>query len=409
MGSDRRDQFRTYYRRMDPKADPLVAFREGHYIPPPGAVSPRIRTRLVLDPSSSHLMAGAIGSGKTTELIALEDALNQGGEVLAARLDVLKMQRWEQVGPGTLVALAILATLDALEQRPEPAETTSEVRTLLKTLRREFRDGYWRDYHPDPHEPDDEIVFVQPKVQPVEPNAEVTALEPKLAEILKLLPKPLVLLLDGLDRLNKHRSLRERFSTLMQDDIPALARSGVGLVVVGPQDVLYGAQRSTRSIFSHFYMSGAAPFDSPEGLAFLCRVLRARAPEALLPDQTCERLATWSGGLLRMLMTLARGAGELAYEDGSEVIEPKHADMAADSLGRELLLGVDKARVDRLRQLVPQERWDRPKDPPQFTLATDTDINLVLERLLVEIPGTPARYKVHPTVLPLVPGLAGAA
>ena len=74
---DRRTLFRAYMRRLDPKADPAIALRDGSYVLSPHATSSHIATRLEIDPTSSHLIIGAVGSGKTTELLAINERVIQ--------------------------------------------------------------------------------------------------------------------------------------------------------------------------------------------------------------------------------------------------------------------------------------------------------------------------------------------
>ncbi len=86
--ADRRTRFRDYMRRLDPTGDPVLAVEGGLYVPPPNAVSRRIATRIELEPASSHLLVGGIGSGKTTELIAIERALAKVDDLRPVRVDV---------------------------------------------------------------------------------------------------------------------------------------------------------------------------------------------------------------------------------------------------------------------------------------------------------------------------------
>ena len=95
-------------RRLDPTGDPAQAVASGFYVPPPNAVSQRIATRIELEPASSHLLVGGIGSGKTTELIAIERKLADVEDLFTVRIDVPSRHRLDKLKPGVLLALAAI-------------------------------------------------------------------------------------------------------------------------------------------------------------------------------------------------------------------------------------------------------------------------------------------------------------
>ncbi len=121
MATDRRTRFRDYMRRLDPTGDPAQAVAEGFYVPPPNAVSQRIATRIELEPASSHLLVGGIGSGKTTELIAIERKLAEVEDLLPVRVDVPSRHRLDKLNPGVLIALAATEACAELEREKELA------------------------------------------------------------------------------------------------------------------------------------------------------------------------------------------------------------------------------------------------------------------------------------------------
>ena len=69
MVDDRRAMFRDVMSRLDPTIDPECAVKDNLYVRPPNGIARRLSARFDIDPSSTHLVVGGIGSGKTTELI----------------------------------------------------------------------------------------------------------------------------------------------------------------------------------------------------------------------------------------------------------------------------------------------------------------------------------------------------
>jgi hypothetical protein len=91
----------------------------------------------------------------------------------------------------------------------------------------------------------------------------------------------------------------------------------------------------------------------------------------------------------------------MAYSSGADVIEPEHVDAAADRFGRSLLLGISVEAANRLLAL------RLPKGPGrfvEFTATTELDIDLLLRRLVIEFPGVPSQFALHPTIRPLLRG-----
>lgn len=407
MATDRRTRFREYMRRLDPTGDPAQAVAAGLYVPPPGAVSGRIATRIELEPASSHLLVGGIGSGKTTELIAIERRLAEVDDLLPVRVDVPSRHRLDRMKPGVLIAVAGLEACAELHREGGPqgqgedalARDTQRISTIAEGY-------YWGESDIEPEHGSDWVPGI---LETPELTEDVNALADALSRVQGALQRKLVLLFDGLDRVAN----LEVLAAVLGEDVPAMRRAGVGLVVVGPQHLRFSPQRAVEKDFETVHLHGATSTDTSEGETFLTSVLRARAGEDILPHASAAALVRWSGGLLRDLVALARAAGAEAYSGGSETIEDGHVAAAADRFGRDLLLGCTREMAVRLRDLAFTPR--RPGSPgpargalPVFTIATDVDQRLLLERLIIEIPGTPVRYVLHPTIAPLVPGLGAS-
>jgi hypothetical protein len=107
---------------------------------------------------------------------------------------------------------------------------------------------------------------------------------------------------------------------------------------------------------------------------------------------------------VRDLLSLARAATEEAYRLGAGKVEEEHVHTAAEQFGRNLVVGITDEMIDRLKSLpLPPV----PGLPFSFTPATETDIRLLLRRLIIEVPSAPVSYILHPTIVPLVRGIRG--
>jgi hypothetical protein len=402
--SDRRAAFQQYLRRFNPTAAVEAIQAELTVTRPDGLVE-RLTTSLDLEPAGSHLLVGGIGSGKTTTLHLVKAGLEAAGAADAVVVDVPSAHDLGKPKPGVLLALAAKVVAELI---PEAAATVADVRARARTADqlRHLADGYWEDDdgpHDDDREPDGH--WVKGLLEPATVPPSVAHLREQLGPGVALLERPLVLLLDGLDRLND----AVNFAKFALWDVQALAALGVGVVVVGPQALTMAANQAVRAHFSAQHLVAAPSVTAPAGLEFLRAVLRRRAGEALLDAGSAELLARASGGLLRDLINLARAAGELAYGSGAAAVGAEHAEAAAAAYGRQMLLGITQAQAARLRDFVEVPRLGSKHGPVAkpllFTLATELDLSLLLSRLIIEVDESPLRYIPHPTIVPLIPGL----
>lgn len=402
MNSERRQRFREFMGRMDPSVDPAMALGQGLYVTPPDAVGARIAADLEISSDSSHLICGGIGSGKTTQLIQVERILNEIGEFFCIRIDVLAEHQYDKLRPGVLTALAAAALLREAESAPiEDEATIKAMRIIRSEAVGEWVDRMDLDEQND-YEPED-YIWVSGILQRPPRTSLVQELSKAAGLLAAALKQKVVVLFDGLDRL---RDL-EVFASVTIEDIPALRDAGIGTVVIGPQQVRPAQHEHITSAFLNFRLQSAAPFHTAEGRAFLVNVLNARVGSELLSAEMAEKLATWSGGLIRDLIALARGAAEEAYATGYDSIEKIHVDAAADRFGRSLLLAGTSESFARLRDLPPIKSDLPGKTERLLALTSQIDLEMLLHRLIIEIPGTPLRFVPHPTIVPLMRGMRG--
>ncbi len=398
VSTDRRQQFKEFMSRFDPKVDPADTLAMGHYVEPPIGTAHRIANRFAIESASSHLLIGGVGTGKTTELHAIARALVKHGDTKAYFVDVPSEQNATKLRPGVLLALAwtrIGATLTR-EELPDDGKKTFD-------RANEAASGWWAE--PWDLDGDDREQFIRVPGILTRPEA-----DPKVKFVVEGLKmavetsKPsFVMLFDGLDRFKRTDELLQ----MVLVDVLKLHALGIGCVVVGPPDIQLDVhQRQFAEHFSGFHFHGAADFVGTHGRAFLVDVLLARQKESLLQTDALQALAFFSGGILRDLVALARDAAEIAYARGADLIVGEHVEAAADRLGRLLLLGLSSQTLERVTSLRQHAKLSSPGVRAiDFTAGTPEDIDLLVRRLVVQVADIPPRYFLHPSIVPLITGL----
>ncbi|WP_437764070.1 hypothetical protein WMF27_37555 [Sorangium sp. So ce281] len=408
----RLEKFREYMARFNPAGDPRGAVRDGLYVPRPGrSTADEVAARLEIDPSSSHLIVGGIGSGKTTQLLVACDRLNKLADTRAEYIDLSLIHDLQSMAPGTLIVAAGLAAHRHLE--PGDDKVAHEAGEQFRRWAYGHDRHVWVPFDDDPGEPydhgepdDDEpergyydIIEEKPLLsspeKPLDWSVEDKA--HRLAEIRSGLRRRvpyLVLLFDSLDRLPDPAA----FATAVEQDVRAIQKAGIGLVLVGPLRSMFGPHRTVTDFFQHFYPQHAVDVQQDEqGRAFLVDILQRRAPSELLPEPVCRKLAERSGGVLRDLISLARSAGEEAYMRGADRIEEEHIDAIADAFGRQLIFGLKPAEIEVLQ---------RVRQTGTFVPTSDDDMVLLMTRRVLEYRNGSSRFVVQPTLEPLLEQMA---
>ena len=86
--SDRLKFFRRLMSAFEGTSNPQRAVEQGFYVNLPNNPVAVITTKIALRPSSVHLLFGGIGSGKTTQLLLTQQALNELEDIKAIYVDV---------------------------------------------------------------------------------------------------------------------------------------------------------------------------------------------------------------------------------------------------------------------------------------------------------------------------------
>jgi energy-coupling factor transporter ATP-binding protein EcfA2 len=389
----RRERFRQYMTRVAAAAEPSLVINQGLYVPPPNAVSDVVVRHLEIEPASRHLVVGTIGSGKTTQLLVATDLLNALPDMCATYIDVSRKQDLVKLRPGCLVALAGMALLDSME-RDRLASS------LSPNWFRHWAVGYTRDSRDEDYENDDDSVQVDGVVTPPQPdwheiNANQVEQLAELAAAMRASGRHFVVLLDSLDRTTN----RAAFTQLVDQDIAALRRCQIGVVLIGPIRSLEGFGRLELDRFDKLHLQGPVDVAQDDaGKDFMFQVLRARVDNVMLADREALAIVAASGGVLRDLISLAKAAGEEAYLHGADVIAMAHVEAAIDTFGRSMMVGLHKAEVDTLKHL---------RDGGGFVWTTDDDLSLLATRRVLEYPRRQEQFSVHPTIVPLLDQKAG--
>src|SRR5262245_56912462 len=101
----RRDRFRRQLARLEGTGNPKDAIDEGLYVPRPASSNHLVR-RIELRPMATRVLTGPIGSGKSTELLVLADALNRLPDIWAVVIDVSSVHDMSDLREGSLIAAA---------------------------------------------------------------------------------------------------------------------------------------------------------------------------------------------------------------------------------------------------------------------------------------------------------------
>lgn len=391
--------------RMNPAADPGTAIKEGLYVPPPGrTVAAELAMRLELEPTSTHLVLGGIGTGKTSELLEASRRLEASVVEAGDQIQYCDVSQWHDLRSeslqGVLVAIAGMSVAERC-QESQFDSFTKHAWDADRALREHARGTrvYPEDFPPDNEPPSDEGLYVPGAL--INPSSSIpdqlTALIPHFKTLMALCPgegKHVIFLFDSLDRLPSP----ERFREAVEQDLRLLKAAGIGVAVVGPIRFMAGTDRAIADLFDHTHFRLATDPASPEGFAFLKEVLRRREATDLLPDACLDPIARASGGVMRDLIALAKRAGEEAYASGHEHITREDVGRAVDAFGRSLAIGLDDEQVKILRHV---------HRTGGFVIRGERELSLLETRRVLLYEGN--RWVVHPTLAPLLDAMPEAA
>lgn len=357
-----RDEWRRFFRDFDPYRELTAEEFPRLYAVRPGAASRRLRAAIEVatDPEQVRLLlAGARGSGKSTELLRLRAHLSQGEPiVLPLYVDVaaaLPVGGTSLLGWLPLVALEVQAEL----ARYPRARRSEGLRKALSALVGKGMGepvaavfdalGKLAVVAADPSGASQAFAAGRSVVASIAATRKVLdALQANLAEgaspaardaILESLSVDLValreavglpamLLLDGLDKLATVEEVRHAL-----DDADLLYRMPAGLILSSPLQLASDPQFAanlTPGRLRPVHLHNLPVVDHgggarEEGIAVLRELFHLRwkgtglAGPAVLPDPLVDRLARESSGVVREFLELVRLTAQAAREDERDV------------------------------------------------------------------------------------------
>lgn len=388
----RRSRFKQYMANFAAAADPALAIHKDLYVHPPSAVSDLLVHSFEVEESRAHLIVGGIGAGKSTQLLMAATRLNAHEDIRAIYVDVSTRQDIVNLKPGCLVALAGISLLEA-----EPMVGTKSERKFVT----QWAQGYLSDPREYDWDGDDEHgkyvpgVIVPPRLEwPDIASYQVERVK-SLVDELRASGRSLVLLFDSLDR----TSNLEAFVRLVEQDVAALRWCGAGLALIGPLRSLEGFGHLDVARFDKLYMQPSLDVaENQESHHFLSEVIRRRSDQSMITPLAISDLVNASGGILRDLISLAKGAGDEAYLRGDDIVDARHVLAAVDAFGRALMIGLRPDDIETLKHL---------QSGGGFVRTSDEDLALIATRRIVHYPTRAQGFAVHPAIAPLLDQKAG--
>ncbi len=406
------DFFRKQMAAFEGAANPSKAIASGYYIPEPGkSVSDLIAARIALRPTSTHLILGGIGSGKTTQLLLGRDRIDELLENAYVRyIDVSLSTDISKIAPGVLVAIVGVTLTNLMKDSEDNsvkkdieriqniAYGYTETNEILKSNRDQLAglnelyrsmlesDRYSKTTKTFKHHPG-----ILSPVSKQQSNELISAVR-KLYEAVKKKHKYIVFLFDGLDRLDDSQS----FSQMIASDMNELSAIGIGSIAVGSVRIMYEEfirDNLEQSVDYFEYKSCWDVENDPSAYAFFESILKQRATEGFIESDAIDAIIRYSGGILRDLINITQASIEEAYLIGDENLKLIHVNKAAETFGRGKLLGLTKSDIDILQEFANGRLL-----PP----SSDAEIKLLITRRIIEYIYPERRCTVHPALLPML-------
>ncbi len=397
--SDRLQFFREQMAAFEGSSDPQKAIEKGYFVEQPKrSLASTIANRIALRPSSSHLLLGGIGSGKTTQLMMARDRINEIEDIHAMYVDASLHTDISEIQPGALIAIVGLVLLSNLANNLEN-QSIQEFSDFIN--RKAYGYSETREIESLFNSPATRKLIAkiqQPQYETIKRKGVLnkTSKNNKSQEVIKDLykviknqsGKSIIVIIDGLDRLNN----LQLFLEVLSNDIEVITKAGVGIIVVGSLSVTYSEHRSTiKQLFDYdYYQPCFDIYKDEESFKFFAQILKARSiKEDFIEKSASDSIIEYSGGVLRDLINLAQASIEEAYIAGDDNINPFHVQNAVDSFGQGRILGITNDELDVLQKLLQENK---------FVPRTQEDIQLLVSQRILEYKYPEKRYIVHPTI-----------
>jgi len=393
--SNRLKIFRERMAAFEGAANPSEAIESGYYVHAPGKLLvDNISNRVALRPSSSHLLLGGIGSGKTTQLLVACQQINEIEDIHAIYIDVSQYTDISKITSGVLTAITGLELANLIELAN--LRKYSNDKNILESIKliRNLAHGYTY-YDDDDDDYDLDLISVKgiipKKSEGYGISVELVKTVSELAKSTSEKYGNLVFLLDGLDRLDDAKT----FMQLVLSDAKIISSAGIGLVLVGSLTAIYGNYYDTvdKSLDYSCYQPFFDVENDPEAYNFFEKIIQTRSSEDFIEEAAIKALIRFSGGVLRDFITLTQASIEETYLSGEDKVQEKQVLKAVDSTGRNQFLGISDNELKIIKQVL---------QTGTFIPRTDEDLRLLVRRVILEYRYPKLRYAVHPAIKPLI-------
>ncbi|WP_146048767.1 hypothetical protein [Pseudanabaena sp. BC1403] len=405
--SDRLKFFRRLMSAFEATSNPQRAVERGFYVNLPNNPIEEITGRVALRPSSVHLLFGGIGSGKTTQLLLAQQALNELEDIKAIYVDVSLVADISDLQSGALIAIAGLELIKILGDTNNPDLDASK--QVIQKVAYGYNETIEK-YVPHPLETIKKLdlskvtgerkrivvnhkgLIYPQKNDDAKPILQAFLTLSKAARL--LVQKEIIFLFDGLDRLSQSKT----FIDAALNDVIEIRKAEIGSVLVGSIVTPYTQRESISSIVGYsYFLPYFDVFENVEAQQFFTEIFKVRDPEYFITPDARILLMYKSGGVLRDLMSLCQAAIEEAYMDGLDQIKEKHVNQAVLAVARSKIIGLTDLSVDILRKVVTEK---------SFSPRASEDFELLLTGHILEYRYPRPRYVVHPILAPLVESIA---
>jgi hypothetical protein len=394
------ETYRNAVRSFEPSADPREALERGEVVfPVPHTELAQLPARVALRPDRAFVVAGGIGTGKSTALLLVQEEVNRTPDVRAVYVDVFTLADLERFEAGTLETLAALALARTLVAKDDPVhKSLRSVAYARYELQAASPIASIAEMIANLPKFDVGLPLVEQRPQSVrrggvlKPPSASDPSEGPLDLVSEHLPTNvrLVLLLDGLDRVSDGSG----YLSMLERGLPALARRGIGVVLTVPPVVLYEHGDELARRVQGIATCPSLDMTDPAHRKFMSAVLTRRDPGHLLV-QVVDGIVGASGGSLRDLLSIASATLEEAYLDGAPAARESHLQAAVRALGENLRLGLSAEAIATLQA----PRHD-PGDP--------ATLKLILSRRLVDRGRGSPRFVIHPALAEVLRELQAA-
>jgi hypothetical protein len=404
--SDRLKFFRRLMSAFEGTSNPQRAVERGFYVNLPNNPIEEITGRVTLRPSSVHLLFGGIGSGKTTQLLLTQQALNELEDIKAIYVDVSLVTDISDLQSGALIAIAGLELIKTLgntnntqinkhkQTIERAAYGYSEKKIVTKSVFPIYEEvAKLQEVFKSitNYEKEEAIIHKGLLSSEKQENRELvldafSQLNKAAKEITK---KYTVFLFDSLDRLRNSKIINSAL-----DDVIDINNIGTGSVLIGSIATMYEEREHIAEISDYnYFLPYCNVSENDEARQFFKDILTIRDPENCITLDARELLILHSGGVLRDLMSLCQASIEEAYMDGSDLITANHANQAILALARSKLIGLTDSSIEILSKVMTEN---------SFSPRTSEDFDLLLTGHILEYRYPRRRFVVHPILVPIL-------